>query len=806
MNDNKQLKLLTRTDKSGNKSIVIYDTLADKYYNVSESDVEHIFDDNNELLSADVIRKYFNFKDPEWRKTHQPKPYYAKKVNLKDQMQKQQSEAYNQLLKTQMLVYFKDVGVNMDDIIRFNTKPTIATLNQFSVNPNVRDALIKKYKTIETQYKSSFKKNDTLANFIQDFYDTAKRPANNNELMRGVIDSVKLDLSNINGAADVNVQVATIQNCINRLDSVSDPTLVLPLKKKCLELRKKFVDKANDDSEDDGVVEVDKLDEIEEAADVATSKLERQSGPIADLSKYMVDNDIHNYTGTLPTMMSDVPFSFEKFGDWNTIPYRKILNLAAIANDPDNKIAKSNYDIVVNKIGDDDSIHKYSLDFVTKTDKKKSSKIDVELNSDNTFENAIITELDKLNGKELSDFNVKNVNNNINNIKEFSKFHINENTNSVFEPVSSDLTDKLELPEDLSDKLNNFVVKLPDEDYNKFRELYQSKAMEWEYIPFDDPYTAFADSFKDGVVTSYPNFLNRSSLQYYKDHPEQFTNIPIDKFSETVKIPLNILKSYKPGTTIEKIAESESVSKDYKKLSKLNIEDPHYKTLKNQGEVDDMYEEVKNMKLGDYIKNDYGKNGVYFAYYTGNIPKDSEALYGKLTAINDKLRDLAWRTTDAKTKELTEQQQKSIRTQMQDIVDGKAWRYHITTEYAKKKNKNNEDVDTTPYDPTHYNTARYYNPSKSFTYGVDNPVKPKESKGFYGGNWTSDTLSRLDSLYNRIFSSSGVCGNWSSDTLSRLDSLYNRVMSSGGVCGTPGGNWSSDTLSRLDSLYHRVMA
>ena len=803
MNDNKQLKLLTRTDKSGNKSIVIYDTLADKYYNVFESDVEHIFDDNNELLSADVIRKYFNFKDPEWRKTHQPKPYYTKKVNLKDQMQKQQTEAYNQLLKSQMLAYFKDVGVTMDDIIRFNTKPTIATLNQFSVNPNVRDALVKKYKAIETQYKSSFKKNDTLANFIQDFYDTAKRPANNNELMRGVIDSVKLDLANINDALNVNDQVTTIQNCINRLDSVSDPTLVLPLKKKCLEIRKSLVDKAkkaaddDESEEDDSIIEIKDIDEIKNIADTATSKLEKQSGPIAEYEAYIVKHDIHHPTGQSPAMMSDVPFLFENFVNWNTTPYRKIINLAAITQDPDNKIGKSNYDIIVTKNGNDGSIHKYSLDFQTKTDKKKSSKIDIALNDNNTFESALISELDNIENQDLSNLNIKNIYDSINDIKEFSKFHIEEDTNSMFKPVKSDFTEELELPEDLNVKIKNFVHDLPEEDYKKFRVMYQSKAMDWKYIPFDDPYTAFADKIKDNAMAKNPNFLNRPTLQYYQNNPEQFTNIPMDKFKEIVKIPLNILKSYKPKTTIERIAELEVAPKDYTQLVKSEVEAPHFKELHNQQEVIDMFNEIKDMSLDDYIGSDYGDNGVYYVWYTGDKPKGSvlkiKEFNNKLKTINDKLRDYAWSATMVKIGELTEQQQNSIKQQMQDIVDGKAWHYNITTDYTKSRKTE------TPNDPTHYNAAMYYNPSTAFDYGVDNPIKPKESKGFYGGNWTSDTLSRLDSLYNRIFRSAG---NWSSDTLSRLDSLYNRVMYSSGVCG----NWSSDTLSRLDSLYNRVMA
>ena len=105
------------------------------------------------------------------------------------------------------------------------------------------------------------------------------------------------------------------------------------------------------------------------------------------------------------------------------------------------------------------------------------------------------------------------------------------------------------------------------------------------------------------------------------------------------------------------------------------------------------------------------------------------------------------------------------------------------------------------YDEYHSQAYQYFNPSTYLNLNMPSRGIPT------GGNWTSDTLSRLDSLYNRIFKSAGyIAGNWTSDTLSRLDSLYNRVMSSSGVCGTPGGNWSSDTLSRLDSLYNRVMA
>ena len=786
MNDNKQLKLLTRTDKSGNKSIVIYDTLADKYYNVAESDVEHIFDDNNELLSADVIRKYFNFKDPEWRKTHQPKPYYAKKVNLKEQMQKQQTEAYNQLLKSQMAIMFKSVGVTMDDIIRFNTKPTIATLNQFSVNSNVRDELIKKYKEIETQYKSSFKKNDTLGNILEDLYNANKnKPTDDGTAKLAVIETIQDSLQHIDDEEDKNAKLDVINNCINKLQSLPADLTTNTLKNKCLRIRAKLK------QDDEDVKEI--VDEFNEAADNTKKKIEDAMSPIEDLATYVGKNmDKIDFVDEvkLPGSMSELPQTYKRFNDWNTLNYRKIMNLINITKDNDNIIKNSGYDVVVKSLGDN------KFDLVFNTDDGESSKYHVELDPNNTIENKLSETLVELNNSSLSDFDTVAYNDSINNIKRFDQFNLNTGKDK-FEPVKAEYTIG-KLPKNLQDIFENFIgnnknSNIDLEDYRKFHDTFINIA-DHDYIDYDDPMNLDI-KFNRTKKNENPQLYLRPNVDDMKDMPDL----------SWIKVPLKVLENYPRGTTYEEIKQHEvndidTVNK--RKPDPVENYDKDGRPIADRIASDldnDRVVRIEKKEEGTklvQLNNKYGRmtlpqymkmwqDGETPIYHINLADKDSKSK-ATVNKLNKKLRDLAFQATDkAIHDEANEDKANLMKQQLQNIVDKKSWVY-------SRDKMDHLATDSAPiYDPYHKQAYQYFNPS---TY-MDLKMP---SKGLCG-NWSSDTLSRLDSLYNRIF---GSGGNWSSDTLSRLDSLYNRVMSSSGVCG----NWSSDTLSRLDSLYNRVMA
>ena len=804
MNDNKQLKLLTRTDKSGNKSIVIYDTLADKYYNVSESDVEHIFDDNNELLSADVIRKYFNFKDPEWRKTHQPKPYYAKKVNLKDQMQKQQSEAYNQLLKSQMAIMFKSVGVTMDDIIRFNTKPTIATINQFSVNSNVRDELVKKYKEIEAQYKSSFKKNDTLGNILEDLYNANKnKPTDDGTAKLAVIETIQDSLQHLDEEEDKNAKLNVVNNCINKLQSLPADLSTNTLKKQCLTIRSKLL------KDDENVVDI--IEEFNEIADNTKKKIEDAMTPLEDLATYVGKNENnieHVKDIKMPGSMSEFPQQYKRFINWDTLNFRKLMNLINIAKENDNVIQNSGYDIIVDSLGNN------KFDLVFKSDQGESSKYHVELDPDNTFEDKLSKALVELNGNSLSNFDVDAYNNDINSIKRFDQFKVTSG-NDKFESVKADYTIG-KLPKNLQDIFKNFVrtdnqnkpipADIDLEDYRKFHDTFINIA-DHDYIDYEDPYNlSIPYSEKE---KSDPQVYLRPNVNDMKDMPDL----------SWIKVPLKVLENYPHGTTYDQIKHHE--------VNKINTKQTHSNTTlenydnKSKPIADRVQADLEpgrivridtneDTKIKEYKKlYDKMTPEQYLEYSKENVPLYHINLANKksknksdVDKLNKHLRDLAFKATDlaitaaeAEDKKNTTHTADLMKQQLQNIIDKKAWVYD-PNRMQKLKTKSKPI-----YDEYHSQAYQYFNPSTYLNLNMP-------SRGIStGGNWTSDTLSRLDSLYNRIFKSAGyIAGNWTSDTLSRLDSLYNRVMSSSGVCGTPGGNWSSDTLSRLDSLYNRVMA
>ena len=137
------MKLINKDNK-----IYLYDNIEDKYKLISPDDLEHILDDNNQLLPDETIRIYFNFKEGKYKGNK--KGYIAKKANIKQE--------YKEVLDTTQKNYIvqkflNDVtGLNEIDKLAFIKKPSISTIKRFSIDENTKNRLINKFNEISKNY------------------------------------------------------------------------------------------------------------------------------------------------------------------------------------------------------------------------------------------------------------------------------------------------------------------------------------------------------------------------------------------------------------------------------------------------------------------------------------------------------------------------------------------------------------------------------------------------------------------------------------------------------------------------------
>ena len=75
-----------------NDKLYLYDEIKDKYTPIEPDDLEHILDDNNELLSDETIKNYFKFKFNKFKVNK--KGYTSKKANIKQEYKEATDMSY----------------------------------------------------------------------------------------------------------------------------------------------------------------------------------------------------------------------------------------------------------------------------------------------------------------------------------------------------------------------------------------------------------------------------------------------------------------------------------------------------------------------------------------------------------------------------------------------------------------------------------------------------------------------------------------------------------------------------------------
>ena len=149
------MKLITKNDK-----LYIYDSSKDKYYLLSEDDLDYVIDDSEmdsdgkpKLLSDEQIRRYLEDKyGPKKKTKEQLQGFYSKKADLKEEYAKVTNKMTDNAFIQAVFEKLHELGQDISELdrLRLIKNPTIATIKSINLPPAVRDELTALY----AQYKN----------------------------------------------------------------------------------------------------------------------------------------------------------------------------------------------------------------------------------------------------------------------------------------------------------------------------------------------------------------------------------------------------------------------------------------------------------------------------------------------------------------------------------------------------------------------------------------------------------------------------------------------------------------------------
>lgn len=149
------MKLITKNDK-----LYIYDSSKDKYYLLSEDDLDYVIDDSEmdsdgkpKLLSDEQVRRYLEDKyGPKKKTKEQQQGFYSKKANLKEEYANVTNKMTDNAFIQAVFEKLHELGQDISELdrLRLIKNPTIATIKSLSIPQTVRDEL----STLYAQYKN----------------------------------------------------------------------------------------------------------------------------------------------------------------------------------------------------------------------------------------------------------------------------------------------------------------------------------------------------------------------------------------------------------------------------------------------------------------------------------------------------------------------------------------------------------------------------------------------------------------------------------------------------------------------------
>ena len=171
------MRLTKQKDK-----LYLYDEIKDKYIPIEPDDLEHIFNDDNELLPDETIKNYFKFKKGKFKVNK--KGYTSKKANIKQEYKEATDMSYKSFLINKFLSSVN--GLNDIDRFAFVKSPTLSTIKRFSVSEDTKKNLINIFNDITGKFQIVKDKGDDIEDLITYINKNNKSISNNKIIREGI--------------------------------------------------------------------------------------------------------------------------------------------------------------------------------------------------------------------------------------------------------------------------------------------------------------------------------------------------------------------------------------------------------------------------------------------------------------------------------------------------------------------------------------------------------------------------------------------------------------------------------------------
>ena len=753
------------------KKIYLYDEYNDKYIPVEPDDLDHILDEDNNLLSDDAIYKYYKFKRDDFKVNK--KGYVAKKINI---LQEYKSDMETTQKNYIINKFLNDIyGLSDIDRLAFIKNPSKQTIKRFSTDEETKKRLMDKFDSLSDSYITLKDNGDFIDDMINYFVDN------------------KLDV-NISKAIKENVK-QSINNYLKDPEYTKDRLL------KYLEVNKdKFYDSKNPDNYikiltyiNEKIIPLKDKNEIKEVPtepkiikeDDVQEKVLKEFNEIINETipdkenKVLSNNEFDNKDGfnEAKELLNNNKFTpsnifksshinnyKDAYFGTNSKAYRTLKYLY-------NKDLINPNDIeVLEDYVKDDNLTVYNIPLKNKLGKLKltvdktqylGDELNKNIGNSEAFKNDIIFE-GKNDINDLLKYETKS-NKNYNKYDDdynvFTEDINNEEIQNVINNVNYDITNKefIDFIEDdyynkynKNDKDNKYIKpnKKYEGTYTKYTTNTEANKRLYSILPKEliKPLTPYD---VNRMASKYFDFMTKEKKRYddvkydFKTYKENITNFTeekkkydslVDTYTNENKILTK--KKKKTQNDMKNIKNNKQLIKDNQNLR----DEYNQKVINNTISLNNLAEKNDDIILGDDIDN----------------YKINENFKPEYDFYNDK---------DFKKLEIDEDKQEEYKTMFEnyfnDIVDNKF--YYTTddkivdyTNRTKNKPLNQQSVNKEMLDYYKYNKYRY-----------DKDIKPiKDLIG--NGSWSYNVLKRIDELNKSLHKSAG---SWSYNVLKRIDEL-----------------------------------
>ena len=808
-----------------NDKLYLYDEIKDKYTPIEPDDLEHILDDNNELLPDETIKNYFKFKFNKFKVNK--KGYTSKKANI----QKEYKEATDMSYKSFLINKFLNSVYGLSDIDRFAfiKSPTLSTIKRFSVSEDTKKNLINIFNDITGKFQIVKDKGDDIEDLIT-YINKNNKSVSNNKIIREGITALFKDYINGDKTSEyVKNTLLTYKPLMGEKDYFN----ILETFKTKIEPNKKEKDKE--------VKEVDVEKEIDETIpeqqeqilsvsdfgnnETAFNEFKDKNFEFQDLIK---SSNVGSYKG-VDLSMSKI-YRILKYLEENgyEIEPTREDNAIKITYTKDDIKGYFKFDVDKNKI-----LNSEIINYITKKDKQ----------IDEYVKDIKLKDLEKYKRDKYKDLNLK-----ITSFKPNLKpedYEENEEAlkgmDKILEDLSNDITrdeflnavdkyykeseEPIEPSIDLEENyyiMDNYRDKIrghKEEDYNLKKEdivktIYKlipnKKILKDLEVDNYDIVRIGQDFIKNkhdklmdikGKYEEYLSYINNDSDEetYEEDKEELNKNEEeiktlegyVEEAKEKLK-KLNEMKTTKDSTIRDKL------KKEFKYVKNIKPEDFEEQVNKDINEQKSIIEEDTNRINNLTVKNSENK-----AFKAEEYTKKYKKLYDEINGYKDEyidnveLPEIEFLEVKRKTMGIYDPglNNESINTYLKYLDKNKAFNNLYKT-FIDRYERTTKKEDITP---GIYNIIeeQYLRPKakeqalnkyikqreKDIKQRRRQTVKTLESQGYFAGkSWSYNTLNKIEQLneqinkmssYNKRIKSAGK--SWSYNTLNKIEQLNEQI-------------------------------